>query len=141
MANLNKVYLIGKMGKDPQVFGQVTRLSVATTEKWKDKNQGDLKESTEWHKVVCFGHPANHAAKWGFKGADVFVEGRLKTSSYEKDGQKIYSTDIVADVVQFFVKKEQPKTDQTQQYQPTKNDSWSDGKPGTFMPGDDDIPF
>lgn len=147
MANLNRVYIIGRLTKDPQVFGTVTRLNVATTEKWKDKQTQEWKESSEFHKIVCFGYQANYATKYGHKGAEVFIEGRLKTSSYEKDGQKIYSTDIVADVIQLTGSKPKEGAQNNQptpEIRPDQNRKQPDFDPfdgGGFMPPDDDIPF
>jgi single-strand DNA-binding protein len=91
---LNQVTIIGNLGRDPEPFdtknGRGCRLSVATTYKPKDGE-----EQTEWHRVVLFGQPADFAIDYLSKGRQVFVQGRLRTSSYEKDGQKHYSTDVI----------------------------------------------
>jgi len=99
--SVNKVILIGNLGKDPeQKFtpaGQsVAKFSLATSDRWKDKATGDAKESTEWHNVVCWAGLADVAAKYLTKGSTVYVEGRLQTRSWEKDGKKQYMTEVVA---------------------------------------------
>lgn len=96
----NQVILVGSLGADPEIRytqGGTTVLNfrVATTERWKDTT-GAQKEETEWHSVVCFGKPAEESAPHLRKGSYVRVEGKLKTESYEKDGQKRYTTKIHA---------------------------------------------
>ncbi len=99
---LNRVMLLGNLGADPDLrFGQgsdnaVLRLRLATTESYFDKRTNERKEMTDWHNVVVFGKRGEALQKILTKGSTIFVEGRLKTSSYEKDGQKIYKTDVVA---------------------------------------------
>lgn len=98
---VNKVILIGHLGQDPQVRHTqdnrtVTKLRVATTEQWRDRASGDKRESTEWHNVVCFGRTAEVAEQYLRKGSFVYVEGSLRTSSYEREGVKQYSTEIIA---------------------------------------------
>lgn len=102
MASVNKVILIGNMGKDPDVRympngDAVTNITLATTESWKDKSSGDKKEATEWHRVVFFRKLAEIAGQYLKKGSQVYIEGSLKTRKYEKDGVTHYSTEIVAD--------------------------------------------
>ena len=97
---LNRVMLLGNLGADPELIatagGQaVLKLRLATTESYVDKNQV-RQERTEWHRVTIFGKRAEALAKFLQKGAKVFIEGRLQTSSYEKNGEKRYSTDIIA---------------------------------------------
>lgn len=101
MASVNKVILIGNLGKDPDVrympSGEaVTNITLATTETWKDKTSGDKKEATEWHRVVFFKRLAEIAGQYLKKGSQVYVEGRLQTKKYQKDGVDHYSTEIVA---------------------------------------------
>lgn len=101
MASVNKVILIGHLGKDPEVRHleggvAVARFPLATSESYKDKN-GEKHETTEWHNVVMWRGLAEVAEKYLKKGASVFIEGKIKTSTYEKDGEKRYSTEIVAD--------------------------------------------
>lgn len=99
---LNKVMLIGNLGKDPETRampnGQpVSNVSLATTFRWKDKN-GDRQEQTEWHNVVFFGSLASVAEQYLSKGSKVYVEGRIKTEKYQtKEGETRYSTKIVAE--------------------------------------------
>jgi single-strand DNA-binding protein len=106
MAGVNKVIIVGRLGTDPEVrqvgqSGTVTRLSVATSENWVDK-EGAKQERTEWHKVVVWGRLAEICGKHLSKGRQVYVEGRLQTRSWEdQQGQKRYSTEIVANTVQF----------------------------------------
>ena len=101
---INKVILIGHLGQDPQVRHTqenrpVTRLRVATSESWRDRASGERREATEWHSVVCFGRAAEIAEQYLRKGSFVYVEGSLRTSSYERDGVKQYNTEIVARTV------------------------------------------
>lgn len=103
MASVNKVILIGNLGKDPEVRympnGEaVTNITLATTETWKDKNTGEKKETTEWHRVVFFRKLAEIAGQYLKKGSSVYIEGALKTRKWQdKDGQERYTTEIVAD--------------------------------------------
>ena len=105
MSGVNKVIIIGRLGQDPEMkaIGQgttVTRLNVATSENWNGKD-GQKQERTEWHRIVVWGKLAEICGKYLAKGRQVYVEGRLQTSSYEKNGVKMYSTEIVANTVQF----------------------------------------
>jgi single-strand DNA-binding protein len=106
MSGVNKVIVVGRLGADPELKytsgGQaVTRLSVATSETWTDKS-GERQERTEWHRVVVWGKPAEACGKHLAKGRQVYLEGRLQTKSWEdKEGQKRYTTEIVASTVQF----------------------------------------
>ena len=105
MASVNKVILLGNLGRDPETRyttggDAVTNLSIATSEQWKDKN-GDKQERTEWHRVVLFGRQAEVAGEYLKKGRSVYIEGRLQTRKYnDKDGVEKYSTEIVADRMQ-----------------------------------------
>lgn len=107
MSSVNKVIILGNLGRDPEIRytpgGQaVARLSVATTRRYTGRNN-EVQEETEWHRVTVWGKQAELCEKFLTKGRQVFIEGRLKTSSYEdkKDGTKKYSTEIVAENVQF----------------------------------------
>jgi single-strand DNA-binding protein len=106
MAGVNKVIIVGRLGTDPEVkaVGQgstVTRLSVATSENWVDK-EGRKQERTEWHRIVVWGRLAEICGKHLAKGRQVYVEGRLQTRSWEdQQGQKRYATEVVANTVQF----------------------------------------
>lgn len=102
---VNKVIIVGNVGKDPETRYSaggmaVTTISVATSEAWKDKQTGEQKEKTEWHRVKFFGRLAEIAGEYLKKGSQVYVEGSLRTEEYEKDGVKRYSTDIVASEMQ-----------------------------------------
>ena len=100
MASVNKVILIGNLGRDPETRympdgGAITNISVATTDVWKDKN-GEKQEKTEWHRVAFFGKLAEIAGEYLKKGSQVYVEGRLQTRKWQdKDGQDRYSTEVV----------------------------------------------
>ena len=98
---LNEVTIIGNLGRDPEGFdtrnGKGCKLSVATSRKIKGDDGSWSEEETEWHRVVVFGKSAEFCLNYLEKGRKVFVRGRLKTSSYDKDGVKRYSTDIIAD--------------------------------------------
>ena len=98
---INKVILIGNLGRDPETRyaqngGAVTNFSVATSESWRDKASGEQQERTEWHNVVCFARLAEIAGEYLRKGSKVYIEGGLRTTSWEKDGEKKYRTEIMA---------------------------------------------
>src|SRR5215813_12799529 len=105
MASVNKVIIIGNLGRDTETRympdgGAITNISVATTDKWKDKN-GEMQEKTEWHRVAFFGKLAEIAGEYLKKGSQVYVEGRLQTRKWQdKDGQDKYTTEIVANQMQ-----------------------------------------
>jgi single-strand DNA-binding protein len=104
MASVNKVILIGNLGRDPETRylpsgDAVTNISIATTEKWKDKASGEMKEATEWHRVAFFGKLAEIAGEYLKKGSQVYVEGSLRTRKYQdkETGKDRYSTEIRGD--------------------------------------------
>jgi single-strand DNA-binding protein len=102
MAGVNKVILIGNVGGDPEVRHMpsgdaVANVSLATSESWKDK-QGQKQERTEWHRVVFFGKLAEIVEQYVRKGSKLYVEGKLRTRKYERDGQTHYSTEVVVDI-------------------------------------------
>lgn len=105
MASVNKVILIGNLGRDPEVRytpdnAAITNISIATTDTWKDKS-GEKQERTEWHRVAFFGKLAEIAGEYLKKGSQVYVEGRLQTRKWQdKEGQDRYTTEIVADRMQ-----------------------------------------
>ena len=105
MASVNKVILIGNLGRDPETRyttggDAVTNLNIATTDTWKDKN-GEKQEKTEWHRVVLFGRQAEIAGEYLKKGRSVYIEGRLQTRKYtDKDGVEKYATEVVGDRMQ-----------------------------------------
>lgn len=98
---LNKVTLIGRLGQEPETFttnngNTIVRLSLATTEKWKDKNTGESQEKTEWHRIVLFGRIAEVAQQYLSKGSLIYLEGKLQTSKYtDNNGVEKYSTEII----------------------------------------------
>jgi single-strand DNA-binding protein len=106
MASVNKVIIVGNLGRDPETRympnGEaVTNVAVATTESWKDKNSGDKKEITEWHRITFYRKLAEIAGQYLKKGSSVYVEGRLQTRKWtDKDGVERYTTEIIADTMQ-----------------------------------------
>jgi single-strand DNA-binding protein len=105
MSGVNKVILVGRLGADPEVKqlqggATAARLSVATSENWLDK-QGQKQERVEWHRVTAWNKLAEVAGKFLTKGRQVYIEGKIQTRSWEKDGQKHYATEIVANTIQF----------------------------------------
>lgn len=105
MASVNKAIIVGNLGADPEVKqlpsgDSVVNISVATTDKWKDKATGEQKEATEWHRVSFFGRTAEVVGQYLRKGSSVYVEGSIRTRKYEKDGQTHYATEIRGDVMQ-----------------------------------------
>jgi single-strand DNA-binding protein len=111
MASVNKVILIGNLGRDPETRyttggDAIANLNIATTEQWKDKS-GEKQEKTEWHRVVLFGRQAEIAGEYLKKGRSVYIEGRLQTRKYtDKDGVEKYSTEIVGDRMQLLGSRE-----------------------------------
>ncbi len=110
MAGINKVILVGNLGKDPEVRhleggASVASFSLATSEVYKDKS-GNRKEQTEWHNIVVWRGLADIAEKYLRKGMTIYLEGKIRTRSYDKDGIKHYSTEIVADSFTMLGKKE-----------------------------------
>ena len=103
MASVNKVILVGNLGKDPEVRytadgAAIANITLATTDTWKDKTSGEKKEATEWHRVAFFGKLAEIAGQYLKKGRSVYVEGRIRTRKWQdKEGQDRYTTEIIAD--------------------------------------------
>lgn len=102
---INKVILVGNLGRDPETRympsgGAVTNVSIATSKGWKDKDSGEQKERTEWHRIVFFNRLAEIAGEYLKRGSKVYIEGELRTRDWEKDGQKHYTTEIVASEMQ-----------------------------------------
>ena len=106
MASVNKVIIVGNLGRDPETRympngDAVTNVAVATTESWKDKNSGEKKELTEWHRITFYRKLAEIAGQYLKKGSQVYVEGRLQTRKWtDKDGIEKYTTEIIADTMQ-----------------------------------------
>jgi len=100
---VNKVILIGNVGGDPEVRympngNAVANITLATSDSWKDKQTGQQQERTEWHRVVFFGRLAEVVGEYARKGSKLYIEGRLQTREWEKDGVKRYTTEIVVDI-------------------------------------------
>jgi len=158
MASVNKVILIGNLGRDPETRympdgGAITNISIATTDTWKDK-AGEKQEKTEWHRVAFFGRLAEIAGEYLKKGSQVYVEGRLQTRKWQdKDGNDKYTTEIVADRMQMLGSRQgmgggggdrEPPPDRAeggagaQRAAPAKPAGKAGGKFDDF---EDDIPF
>lgn len=159
-ASVNKVIIVGNLGRDPEVrhlpSGEsVCNLAVATTEKWKDKNTGEAREETEWHKVSLFGRNADNAGQYLFKGSSVYIEGKLKTRKYvDKGGVEKYSTEVVGHELKFLSspggqggqQRQQPQQPQRQapqqRQQPQRQAPAQPGRGGFSDEFDsDEIPF
>ena len=102
---VNKVILVGNLGRDPETRympsgGAVTNASVATSKQWRDRDSGENKERTEWHRVVFFNRLAEIAGEYLKKGSKVYIEGELRTRDWERNGEKHYTTEIVANEMQ-----------------------------------------
>lgn len=106
MASVNKVILVGNLGRDPEVRNMpngdaVCNFSIATTDSWKDKSSGQKQERTEWHNIVMYRRLAEIAGEYLKKGSSVYIEGRLQTRKWQdKDGHDRYTTEIIADQMQ-----------------------------------------
>ena len=151
---VNKVILVGNLGRDPEVRyspnGQaVANVTLATSESWKDKTSGEKQEKTEWHRVVFFGRLAEIAGEYLKKGAQIYVEGRLQTRKWQdKDGKDRYTTEIVANDMQMLGSRGGAgvPSDNFNQDQPAENAAVGGAKKAstnTAAAGDfdDDIPF
>src|SRR5262245_1663409 len=151
MASVNKVILVGNLGRDPETRynpegGAITNVSVATTETWKDKASGEKQERTEWHRVVFFNRLAEIAGEYLKKGSQVYVEGSLRTRKWQdKEGQERYTTEIVAERMQMLGSR-QGAGDATAR-EAREPVAAGDAKAAPKKPGgkfddlDDDIPF
>jgi single-strand DNA-binding protein len=138
MAGLNKVILIGNLGRDPELRytpdgTPVANFSIATSDRWVDKETGEKREKTEWHRIVAWRRLAEICDEYLTKGRQVSVVGKLQTRSWEKDGITRYTTEIVASDVQFLGKRSDNNSDSSSPPVPTK-------VPADTQP-DDDIPF
>ena len=148
MASVNKVILVGNLGRDPETRtfpsgDQVCNVTLATTDKWKDKQSGEMREATEWHRLVFNGRLAEIAAQYLRKGSQIYVEGRLKTRKWQdKEGKDRYTTEIIANEMQMLgtrggdragaEPRGEPRT------APTQERAAQPAAAGEF---DDDIPF
>jgi single-strand DNA-binding protein len=154
MASVNKVIVLGNLGRDPETRympdgGAITNVSLATSFTWNDKTSGEKKEETEWHRIVFRGRLAEVAGEYLKKGSSCYVEGRLRTRKWQnKEGQDVYTTEIIADRLQLLGGKpgsgeqqERPATRSPAQ-QPAASQSSAAKKPaGKFDDLEDDIPF
>lgn len=150
MAGINKVIIVGFLGNDPDIRTMpngepVANISVATSESWTDKNSGEKKEVTEWHRIVIYRKLAEIAAQYLHKGSQVYIEGRLKTRKWQdNNGQDRYSTEIQCDNLQMLGGRNQ---DATQNQPPKQQDKQqkAQSKPQQSEPPmdefDDNIPF
>ena len=158
MASVNKVILIGNLGRDPETRytadgAAITNITIATSDRWKDKASGEMKEATEWHRVAFFGRLAEIAGEYLKKGRPVYVEGRLRTRKWQdKDGQDRYTTEIVADNMQMLGSREGMGGAAAEfdggREETSRSPAKSAGKPATsskpastMADMDDDIPF
>lgn len=144
MGSVNKVILVGNLGADPELrytptSQPVCSLRVATTEKFKSKTKGD-QEKTEWHRVSVWGKQGEACAQHLSKGRQVYIEGRLETRQWEKDGQKHYSTEINATSV-VFLGGDGANGQTRARREPTQPQSTPAAEPGGPLPGDDDVPW
>jgi len=127
---VNKVIIVGNVGTDPEVRympngGAVANISVATSESWKDKNTGEQKEETEWHRCVFYNRLAEIVGEYVRKGSKVYLEGKLKTRSWEQDGVKRYSTEVICSEMQMLDSRGDNQQQPAQQQQKAQNHSSS----------------
>ena len=148
MAGVNKVIIIGNLGRDPEVkYTQsnvpVANISVATTESWKDKNSGEWQEKTEWHRVVLWRHLAERAERYLKKGKQVYVEGKLETRKWtDKEGNDRYTTEVVANQMMLLGRRDESEGESQGGAQ--KQAGGFDAPPPPTSSGtdeDDDLPF
>jgi len=145
MAGVNKVILVGRLGRDPEVRytpdgTAVANFSIATSEEWRDKNSGEKKERTEWHRIVAWRRLGEICGQYLTKGREVYVEGRLQTRSYEQDGTTKYMTEIIASTVQFLGGRDDAGAGRGQ-VQNHQMDDPGYPEPPTMDTREDDIPF
>jgi len=131
MASVNKCIIVGNLGKDPEIRylpsgDAIANIAVATSYKSKDKNTGEQKELTEWHRISFFGKLAEIVSSYAKKGSSIYVEGRLQTRKYtDKDGIEKYATDIIAENMQLLDKRSDADSQQQQQSAPRQQASQS----------------
>lgn len=141
---VNKVILVGRLGKDPEVKympsgGSVANVSIATSEQWKDKQSGEQKERTEWHNIVFYQQLAEIVGKYLTKGSEIYVEGSLRTRKWQdKNGNDRYTTEIIASEMQMLGVKSSGGANTPSRQQPQGQSSGDGFSGGGF---DDDIPF
>ncbi|MBA4408479.1 MAG: single-stranded DNA-binding protein [Bacteroidota bacterium] len=142
--SVNKVILVGNVGRDPEIRHldkgvAVARFSLATTENYTAKT-GEKVSNTEWHNIVAWRGLAEVAEKYVKKGSQLYIEGRLKTNTYEKDGVKHYATEISADTMQLLGKRE-GQSEITGQPLVNAEQAQSVNEPDFSQPEEDDLPF
>lgn len=146
---INKVILVGNLGQDPEVRylpngGAVANISIATSEVWKDKQSGEQKERTEWHRTVIFGKLAEIAGEYLKKGSTVYIEGQLQTRKWQdQSGQDRYSTEVVVNIGGVMQILSSPRSDDNTQSEtkpkPKQQPKQHQNEP--VVDFDDDIPF
>lgn len=143
---VNKVILLGNVGKDPEMkqfdSGPITKVSLATSEKYTNKS-GEKVEKTEWHNLNFFGKTAELVTKWVKKGDSIYVEGKLETREYDKDGQKHFFTSVNCDTIKFVNKKNQSSVPEQNKPAPVSdapNTAALTNAPADEF-GDDGLPF
>lgn len=152
MASVNKVILVGNLGNDPEIRympsgDAVANISLATTDRYKDKASGEMKEATEWHRVSFFGRLAEIVNEYLKKGASVYIEGRIRTRKYQaQDGTDRYSTEIVAEQMKMLGGRQDGGERQPQRQSPADGRAAGQATPrqpsgGGFDEMDSDIPF
>lgn len=147
MSGVNKVILIGRLGKDPDVktIGNgsvVANFSIATSDSYKDKTTGEKKETTEWHNIVVWRSLAEIVQKYVHKGDMVYIEGKLRTRSWEKDGVTRYTTEIIADQLTMLGSKGSGSNSSSQPSTSQSESKPAAGTQSSFMDSStDDLPF
>lgn len=151
MASLNKVLLIGNLGADPETRytpsgDAVTNIRLATTDSWRDKNSGEQKQATEWHRVVFYRRLAEIAGEYLKKGSQVYIEGRIKTRKWtDKDGQDRYTTEVEATEMKMLGGRQDRQNDDggghDQRADPFAPQEGNRRPPASVADLDDDIPF
>tara|TARA_Y100001935_G_scaffold248286_1_gene245267 strand:- start:714 stop:1145 length:432 start_codon:yes stop_codon:yes gene_type:complete len=139
---INKVILVGNLGRDPETRylpsgGAVTNVSLATSRSWKDRDSGEQREKTEWHRIVFFNRLGEIAGEYLKRGSKVYVEGELRTREWEKEGQKHFTTEIVANEMQML----DSKGGNTDYDANTNSPSGASSSLSSTDIIDDDIPF
>ncbi len=146
MAGVNKVILVGRLGRDPEVRhtktgDPVCTFSIATSERWKDKN-GEQQEKTEWHRIVAWRKLAEICGEYLRKGKQVYIEGKLQTRDWEdKDGHKRYTTEVVANEMQMLDRRGEDSGNYNEDSSARGSSGGDPVSQATSGGGDDEIPF
>ncbi len=153
MAGVNKAILIGNLGKDPEVRytpdgTAMANFSIATSEQWKDKATGEKREKTEWHRIVAFRRLGEICGEYLSKGKQVYVEGKIQTQSWEKDGITRYTTEVVANTMQMLGSRDSSPDSGGSRASEGGQGGYKQDRGGDFQggpppvePPEDDIPF